>query len=81
MEALGILFMLLLAGLFGYLVAQTGAEGKPEPERDPEAELKAALELHRIRRNLDVSLTKTDQRREADRMRRQIGEALDDHRP
>lgn len=79
MEALGIIFMLVLAGVFGYLVA-TNSTPPSEAEADPEAEMRAALELHRIRRNLDVSLEKTEQRQEADRMRRQISEALDDDR-
>lgn len=56
----------------------TGKEPIDRPLLDPEAEAKAAVELHRVRRNLDTSLVKSEQRRDAERVRRSIAEALDD---
>jgi hypothetical protein len=81
MEALAVLFMLVLAGVLGYLVAKNSEPPSEKPLLDPEAELRAAVDLRRIRRNLDVSLTKTEQRREAERVRRRIGEEMGDERP
>jgi hypothetical protein len=51
-------------------------EASPPP--DPEAEARAAVELHRIRRGLDVVFLKTEQRQDMSRLRRDIGRALDD---
>jgi hypothetical protein len=75
--ALVVLLMILLAAVFGYLVAKSG-EPMPPNDPDPEAELEAAVELHRIRRNLDASWTKTKQRQDGQALRRQIRETLDE---
>jgi hypothetical protein len=47
------------------------------PPVDPEAMTRAAIELHRIGRKLDVAYTKVEQRRDMSRLRRQISEALE----
>lgn len=76
MEVFAIVFVVAIAGVVGYLVA---ISSEPEqPPIDPEAELKAAVELHRIRRNLDASWTKTQQRQDAEQLRRQIRDELDE---
>lgn len=74
MEILAIVFVVAIAGMVGYLVAKSSESAGPPV--DPEAELKAAVELHRIRRNLDLSWTKTQQRQDAERLRRQIRDEL-----
>jgi hypothetical protein len=77
MTAFLILMALLACALcFRFLHAHT-EEGGRQP-LDPEAEAEAAVELHRIRRNLDVSFTKTEQRRGAEQVQRRIAEALDE---
>jgi hypothetical protein len=45
---------------------------------DPEAEVKAAVELHRIRRRLDGEAVRHDQRRDASSLRREIHGVLHD---
>jgi hypothetical protein len=68
---------LVFAGLLGYLVWKYNEpETSLPPEVDPEQAVKAAIELHRIRRNLDVAWTKTEQRREGAALRREIAKTL-----
>ena len=43
----------------------------------PEAAMHAAVELHRIRRQLDVTELKSEQRGDTSRLRREIQDALD----
>jgi hypothetical protein len=50
---------------------------KPEPPLDPEAAMRAAVELHRIGRQLDVDWTKAELRRDADRLEHRIVEIID----
>ncbi len=50
---------------------------KPEPPLDPESVMKAAVELHRIRRQLDVAYAKSEQRRDAGLLEHRIVEILD----
>ncbi len=45
---------------------------------DPAAATRAAIDLHAIRRRIDVELMKREQRQNATRARREIAEALDD---
>jgi hypothetical protein len=71
-----VVFFVLVVGFFiGYLVWKT-SESPESPEVDPEQAMKAAIELHRIRRNLDVAWTKTEQRREGAALRREIAKTL-----
>lgn len=58
------------------LIHESQPPAPPTPV-DPEQAVKAAVELHRIRRNLDVAWTKSEQRREGAALRREIAEALD----
>jgi hypothetical protein len=50
---------------------------KPEPPLDPETVMQAAVELHRIRRDLDVAYTKSEQRRDAGLLEHRIIEIID----
>lgn len=45
---------------------------------DPQAAMQAAVDLHRIRRSMDVAWAKTELRRESSRLRRLMAEELDD---
>ncbi len=71
------LVLLLLAVVLVGLSVWKHSEA-PRPPVDPEEAVKAAIELHQIRRRLDVAWTKTEQRQDAARLRREIGGALDD---
>lgn len=72
-----VLLLVAVAALVGYLLR---GRTRPDvlPEIDAEQAMKAAVELHRIRRNLDVAWTKTEQRGESTRMRRLLAEELRD---
>lgn len=50
---------------------------KPEPSLDPESAMQASVELHRIRRQLDVAYTRSELRRDADLLERRISKILD----
>jgi hypothetical protein len=50
---------------------------KPEPPLDPESVMHAAVELHRIGRQLDVDWTKAELRQDADRLERRIVNTID----
>ena len=78
MTAFAILLVVFLAGVIGYLVASSSQPDVPPEPIDPEAEMRAAVELHRIRRNLDASWTKTQQRQDGEALRREIRAALDE---
>ena len=71
-----ILVLLAVAFVVGYMVRQASEPSAPPGPVDPEQAMKAAAELHRIRRNLDASWTKTEQRREGAALRRDIAEVL-----
>jgi hypothetical protein len=71
-----LLLGLLLVSLGG-LIAYMWREAPPKPV-DPEAAMRAAVELHRIGRQLDAAWLKTQQRQGASRLRRDIADALDD---
>ncbi|HSS34293.1 MAG TPA: hypothetical protein VLL27_13535 [Solirubrobacterales bacterium] len=69
--------LLLLAVAFVVFLAWRNGQSPPQ-QRDPEAELKAALELHAIRRRLEAAELKHQQRQDAARLRRDIQESLDE---
>ncbi len=50
---------------------------KPEPPVDPESVMQAAVELHRIRRDIDVAHTKSELRRDAGLLEHRMVEILD----
>jgi hypothetical protein len=50
---------------------------KPEPPLDPESVMQAGVELHRIRRQLDVAYTRSELRRDGDLLERRIFKTLD----
>jgi hypothetical protein len=66
---LGVVILVLVACLFG--------RRNPEPPLDPEATMQAAVELHRIRRDLDVAYLKSEQRRDASLVEHRIIEIID----
>ncbi|HET7060272.1 MAG TPA: hypothetical protein VFH99_03100 [Candidatus Saccharimonadales bacterium] len=68
------LLVLAACALVAYKLWQHSQPPLPPP--DPEQAIKAAVELHKIRRRLDASLAKTEQRRNLSRLRREIGEAM-----
>jgi hypothetical protein len=71
-------FLLAVAFFFGYMVRETSEASEPAEPVDPEQAMKAAIELHRIRRNLDAAWTKSEQRREGAAVRREIAEAFEE---
>lgn len=76
-----IALVLGIAACIGYLVwvSTTPDEigGKTEEPPPTEAELlQARLDLHRVERGVDLALAKQDQRREAERVKEAIAEAL-----
>lgn len=77
MTAVMVVVVLLVVGAIAYLIWKTSEPSTPESV-DPEQAMKAAVELHRIRRNLDVAWIKSEQRRESTALRRDIAEALED---
>lgn len=54
---------------------------KPESPLDPESVTQAAIELHRIRRDLDVAWTKSQLRRDADALEHRIIEIIGSDEP
>lgn len=76
MIVLLILILLVLAGLVGYLVHQSSPPSPPP--LDPEKVMQAAVDLHRIRRRLDVADLKHQQRRDALRLKRELAESAED---
>lgn len=71
-----LVLLLIVAFLLGYLVWMHSDD--TPPPIDPEQAMKAAVELHAIRRRLDVARTRTEQRRDVTRVRREIAEAMTD---
>jgi len=68
---------LAICGLVVYLVWRVSEPPAAAPDTDPEATLRAAADLHRIRRRLDVAGLQHQQRRDANQLRRDIAEALE----
>lgn len=54
---------------------------KPEPPLDPESVMQAAVELHRIRRDIEVAHTRAELRRDADVLEHRIVEIISDDEP
>jgi hypothetical protein len=75
MAVLLILLLLVIAGCLGYLLRRSSEPIDTRP-LDPETELQTALRLHDIRRKLDVADLKHQQRRDANRLRRELRETL-----
>ncbi len=68
------LLVLIVCGLAAYLIWQTSEQ--PPSAVDPEAALRAAAELHAIRRRLDVEQLQHEQRWDARRLKRELAETL-----
>lgn len=77
-----LLVVLFTVGFIGYLVWISSEPDATTTEPPPtEAELlQARLDLHRIDRGIDLVLAKQEQRREAERTKQAIVDALD-HQP
>lgn len=80
MIALALAVILLASGV-GFYAVRGRRDTDPPPDLDPKAAAKAAIELHRIRRNLDVAMTRSEIRSDAARLRREAKEALNEYRP
>jgi hypothetical protein len=80
MTVLVVVLLLVVCGLIGYLIRQS-TESPAAGDVDPEQAMKAAVELHRISRRLDVARLKHEQRCDAARAKREITEALDNDGP
>jgi hypothetical protein len=73
------IWLLLVLGVGVAVYLLTRDRGSADVRRsDPETVARAATELHRIRSRLSVAWTPTEIRRDSARLRREIGEALDD---
>ncbi|HEX7245080.1 MAG TPA: hypothetical protein VF245_05890 [Solirubrobacterales bacterium] len=77
MTVLIVLLALLALGLLAHLIRQA-SDPPGTADIDPEQEMKVAVELHRIRRNFDAAQIKSEQRRDAAQLRREIGKTLKD---
>lgn len=75
MTVLVIFLLLIVCGLLGYLLRESGESQSVVPP-NPEATTKAALELHRIRTRLNGSLAKAEIRSQATQTKRDIADAL-----
>jgi hypothetical protein len=74
------LLLLAICGLVACLIWRVSEPQVPPTDVDPETALRAAAELHGIRRRLDVAELQHEQRVAANRLRREIAEALEtDH--
>lgn len=71
-----IVLLLVVAFLVGYLARQSSEPPMPS-DIDPEREMEAAVELHRIHRRLDVAWARSERRREGAALRREIRKALE----
>jgi len=79
MTGLVIGLVLFVCCLIGYLVwVSSEADGTPSEPPPTEAELlQARLDLHRIDRGIDLVLARQEQRREAERTKQAIADALE----
>jgi len=66
---------LLVGGVVALIIRAEWRSDERPP--DPEAATRAAIELHRIHRRIDVEMTKQEQRQAATQARREIAEALE----
>lgn len=77
-----VLVLLAILGILAYLIwtSQQQDSVRTELEEVPPTEaelLQARLDLHRIDRGVDLTLAKQEQRREAERVKQAIVDALD----
>jgi hypothetical protein len=72
-----VILVLIAAGVGAYLIWKHSEPSGTELPVDLEQAVKAAVELHRIRSNFDVSWIKSRQRREGAHLRREIAEVLE----
>ena len=80
MTAAIVISVLVLACLIGYMIwLNTEVPPVERPPTDAEL-LQARLDIHRVRRGIDVSLAGQEARREAELTKRAIADALDDQR-
>ena len=80
---MGLVFLvLLICGFVAYLlwISSRSEDIATEPPPTEEELLQARLDLHRIDRGVDLALSKQETRREAERTKLAIAEALDDER-
>lgn len=79
-----VVILLAVCGLIAYLLWTSVAPDEGSDLHGPftaEEELQARLDLHRIQRRLDLTLAKHEQRRETERVKQGIAEALDQDWP
>jgi len=69
---------LVVAAILIYWLRQLDSPRGEAPSPDPEREMEAAVELHRIRRNLDVAWMRSEQRQAGAALRREIKQALEE---
>lgn len=76
-----VLIILVICGLVAYLLWASCSPDVGADLDEPfslEEELQARLDLYRIKRGVDVTLAKHEQRREAERVKQAIAKALED---
>lgn len=71
-----LLAILFVAAVVGYLAWRDSDPA--EDSYDPAEIVRFQIERHRIRRRLEVGLTKTEQRRSAECLKRKLSETLDE---
>jgi photosystem II stability/assembly factor-like uncharacterized protein len=72
------LLVALVVAVLLLTVTMCRTRSEQSPSVHPAEAAQAAVELHRIARQLDSSFIKSEQRRDAAELRREIGNALDD---
>jgi hypothetical protein len=76
-----VMLCLLVAVAIGLIVWTHSEPSPPSPPPNPEHLQKAAVELHRIRRQREKAELQHHQRREVVRVKREIAEALEGEEP
>lgn len=80
MGAVLVVILLAVCGLVVYLLWASVAPDEGSDLHGPfttEEELQARLDLHRVQSRLDLTLAKHEQRRETERVKQSIAEALE----
>jgi hypothetical protein len=80
MDLMVVVLTVLIACGIGYLVYTSSQPDWSEPTEPPPTEaelLQARLDLHKVERGTDLALAKQEIRREAERTKQAIAEALD----
>jgi hypothetical protein len=72
---LGVLLVVVIALMVVVFIGMAASGGT-----DPAHQTQAAIELHRIGRQLDMAQLKMEQRRDSSRLRQEIGAALEARR-